>query len=59
VHNDEVNAIVVSRDFGRRMEDIFERDEQASRPLDLERWSDRSLWQRFKELSSRLLWHWL
>jgi cardiolipin synthase A/B len=59
VHNDEVNAIVVSRDFGRRMEEIFRKDEQAAQPLDLERWSDRSLWQRVKELGSKLLWHWL
>lgn len=59
VHNDEVNAIVVSRDLGAQMEEIFLRDERASKPLDLERWSDRSLWQRVKELSSKLLWHWL
>lgn len=59
LHNDEVNAIVISRDFGKEMERIFERDEKASRPLDLERWSDRGLWQRMKEWSSKLLWYWL
>jgi cardiolipin synthase len=59
LHNDEVNAVVVSRDVGRRMEEVFRRDEQASRPVDLEEWNDRGVWQRFKEFGSRLLWYWL
>lgn len=59
IHNDEVNAVVVSRDFGKRMEEVFKRDENASRPVDLERWNDRGPWQRFKEFGSRLLWYWL
>jgi cardiolipin synthase len=59
LHNDEVNAVVVSRDFGKRMEEVFRRDEKASRPVDLERWNDRGSWQRFKEFGSRLLWYWL
>ena len=59
LHNDEVNAIVVSRDFARRMEEIFERDERAAKALDLGTWRKRSLWQRFKEMGSRLLWYWL
>ncbi len=59
VHNDEVNAIVVSRNFAKEMERIFQRDEQASRELDLERWRDRGLLQRFKEWGSRLIWYWL
>lgn len=58
-HNDEVNAIVISRDFGAEMEEIFLRDEHASSPLELEDWKDRGLWQRMKEWSSKLLWHWL
>jgi cardiolipin synthase len=59
VHNDEVNAIVISRDFGRRMEEIFWRDEQASRPLDLDTWRQRPLWQRMKELGAKLVGYWL
>lgn len=59
VHNDEVNAIVVSRELGAQMEEIFRRDERASQQLDLDRWKDRSLWQRVKELGSKLLWYWL
>ena len=59
IHNDEVNAIIVSRDFGARMEQIFNRDQKASRALDLETWKDRSLWERFREFGSKLLWYWL
>lgn len=59
IHNDEVNAIIISRDFGKRMEEIFERDVDASRELDLDTWQQRSLWQRFREFSSKLMWYWL
>lgn len=59
VHNDEVNAIVVSRDVARRMETIFLRDQKASRQIDLSQWQDRSLWQRLKEFGARLMGYWL
>jgi phosphatidylserine/phosphatidylglycerophosphate/cardiolipin synthase-like enzyme len=59
VHNDEVNAIVVSRDFGQRMEQVFQRDERASRPVQLDRWEQRSVWQRIKEFSVSLFGYWL
>jgi cardiolipin synthase len=59
VHNDEVNAIVVSRDFGQRMEEVFKRDQQASRPIDLSKWEDRSLLQRLKEFGARMMGYWL
>jgi cardiolipin synthase len=49
LHNDEVNAIVIGRDFGRGMEAVFERDLKNAKPVELERWERRSLWQRFKE----------
>lgn len=59
LHNDEVNAIVVSRDFARRMEDVFQRDQRAASPLDLQTWNRRSLWERMKELYARLVGYWL
>jgi cardiolipin synthase A/B len=59
LHNDEVNAVVVSRDFGQRMEEVFMRDEQASKELELERWQKRSWWQRLKERSVKLFGYWL
>ena len=59
LHNDEVNAIVIDREFGRRMEEVFERDQRGSRPVTLERWQKRSLWQRFKEFGVKLFGYWL
>jgi cardiolipin synthase len=59
LHNDEVNAIVVSRDFGQRMEEVFKRDQQASKPVELERWQKRSFWQRIKEFGVKLFGYWL
>ena len=59
LHNDEVNAIVIDRDFGQRMEEVFKRDERASRAVTLERWQKRSLWQRFKEIGVKLFGYWI
>jgi cardiolipin synthase len=59
LHNDEVNAIVISRDFGQRMEEVFRRDERASRAVTLERWNKRSLWRRMKEFGVKLFSYWL
>lgn len=59
LHNDEANAIVISRDFGERMEQVFEKDQRASRPVDLKRWEKRSWWRRMKEFTVRLFGYWL
>ena len=59
LHNDEANAIVVDRDFGQRMEEVFARDQQRSKPVAIERWSKRSLWQRMKEFGVKVFGYWL
>lgn len=59
LHNDEVNAIVIDRGFGQRMEEVFRRDERASRAVTMERWKKRSLWQRMKEFGVKLFSYWL
>lgn len=59
IHNDEVNAVIVSRAVGERMEAVFERDQRAARAIDPATWKNRSLWQRFKEFSARLMGYWL
>lgn len=43
LHNDEVNAIVIDREFGQRMEEVFKKDERSTRPVTRERWEKRSL----------------
>lgn len=59
LHNDEVNAIVINREFGQRMEEVFKKDERSSRPVTRERWEKRSLWQRFKEFGVKLFGYWI
>ena len=59
VHNDEVNAIVISRETAKRMEEVFQRDQQAARPVDLGSWKQRSLWQRTKEFFVHLFSYWI
>jgi cardiolipin synthase len=59
LHNEEVNAIVIDRDVGARMEQVFEKDQKAARPVDLARWEHRSAWQRFKEFWVSLFKYWI
>jgi cardiolipin synthase len=55
VDNDEINAVVLGRDFAQQMEGMFAKDRAASETIDLERWERRSLLLRIKEWGARLL----
>lgn len=59
LHNDEVNAIVLGKDFARSMEAQFERDIKASRPVTLEAWKQRPLTQKLQEVLGRSVEYWL
>jgi cardiolipin synthase len=59
LHNDEVNAIILSRDFAAEMESLFEEDLRQSNRILLEEWKKRPLWDRFKEWFIKLFGHWL
>lgn len=52
--NDELDAIMLGRAFGSRMQEMFERDLAQSREIDAQRWAERAPGQRFKEWFSRL-----
>jgi cardiolipin synthase A/B len=52
--NDEVNAVILGREFAQQMQTMFSKDLEASEAIDLERWERRSLILRFKEWGSRL-----
>jgi cardiolipin synthase len=54
LHNDEVNAVVLSQDFGMQMRTMFERDLTVSNAITLEQWNRRPLSMRLKEAASRL-----
>jgi cardiolipin synthase len=53
--NDEINAVVLGREFAQQMQAMFSVDISASEAIDLERWEHRSLLLRLKEWGSRLL----
>ena len=57
--NDEMDAIVLGRAFGDQMEAMFRDDLQASEAISAERWRQRPLGSRLRELSSVLLEAWL
>jgi cardiolipin synthase A/B len=59
LRNNEINVIVVGKDFADKMEDLFEQDVSASQEVTIEEWSHRSLIDRVKQMFSRLLSHWL
>ena len=59
LHNDEVNAVILGRDFSRQMDAMFARDLAESDAIDLERWERRSLLLRLKEGAARLAEYWL
>ena len=59
LHNDEINAAILGRDFARQMDAMFARDLAESDAIDLERWERRSLLLRLKEGVARLAEYWL
>jgi cardiolipin synthase len=49
VFNAEINAVVLGSGFGQQMEDMFRDDLAHAKPIDPERWRDRSLGERLDE----------
>jgi cardiolipin synthase len=52
--NDEINAVVLGREFAQQMQGMFARDLAASQAIELERWQLRPLAFRFKEWMARV-----
>ncbi len=59
LHNHELNAVVLGKDFGDQMQAMFEDDLAASNPVRLDAWEDRSTLLRLKEWLARLWEYWL
>ena len=53
--NDEVNAVILGREFAQQMQAMFDKDLEASESIDQEHWERRSPIFRFKEWGSSLL----
>ncbi|PIQ50768.1 MAG: cardiolipin synthase [Comamonadaceae bacterium CG12_big_fil_rev_8_21_14_0_65_59_15] len=47
--NDEVNAVVLGRDFAAQMQRMFDNDLAASQQIDPQAWADRPLQFKFRE----------
>jgi cardiolipin synthase len=52
--NDEVNAVILGREFAQEMEAVFAKDLEASQNIDMLRWNQRPLSDRLKESLARL-----
>jgi len=59
VHNNELNASILGRDFSSQMDAMFAKDLAESDAVDLDRWEQRSLLFRLKEWAARLVDYWL
>ena len=59
LRNDEVNAVILGRDFAAEMEAMFEKDVENSHQIRLEEWEERPFSERAKEWFARLLQYWL
>ena len=57
--NDEVNAVILSREFAIAMEEMFARDLEQSDQIRWEEWKKRSLPLKIREWFSHLFTYWL
>ena len=57
--DDEVNAVVLSRDFAVEMEHMFAGDLAQSDQIQWDQWKERPLWQKIKESFAHLFTRWL
>jgi cardiolipin synthase len=59
LHNDEINAVILSVDFAERMDALFQRDLQESTEITAQQWKARGLQDRLREWAVRVLTYWL
>ncbi len=59
LHNQELTAVVLGKEFGAKMRAAFERDLTVSEPVTLEAWQRRPVTTRAKEMFARLWEYWL
>jgi cardiolipin synthase len=59
LHNDEIDAIVLSASFGDQMRAAFQADLALSQSVTMEQWSHRGLVKRVQELTAGMWEYWL
>jgi cardiolipin synthase A/B len=52
--NDEINAVIVGREFAQEMQAVYAKDVAASEAIEIESWNRRPILLRLKELTARL-----
>ena len=57
--DDEVNAVILSREFAAEMEEMFARDLAESDQIKWEEWKERPLFPRIREWLAHLFARWL
>lgn len=55
VWNNEIDAIILGRTFGREMEAVFAADSAASRTIILSTWEERGARERIREIGAKLI----
>jgi cardiolipin synthase len=55
--NDEVNSVVLSREFAVEMEKMFARDLAESEQIQWDKWKNRPLWQKIEESFAHVFSH--
>lgn len=53
--NNEIDAVILDRDFGTKMEAMFRQDVAASKPITPEVWAQRGLGERINEIWARII----
>jgi cardiolipin synthase A/B len=53
LHNLELNAVILGDEFGRRIEGLFEKDLAMSEQITLEKWRQRPIKDRIREVAAR------
>ncbi len=59
LHNDEIDAIVLSASFGDQMRAAFQADLAQSQQLTMDKWSSRGLKARLQEITAGMWEYWL
>ena len=59
LNNHEINAVVLSPEFGAQMQAMFDADVAASNAISLEQWQRRPIGSRFGEMTARVWSRWL
>ena len=54
VDNDEINAVILGREFAQQMQAAYDKDIANSDAIELEKWNHRSWLLRIKEMAARL-----